>query len=161
MRFQRLPRIAARPVTGRRIAAAKRALQQERDKFPLLTDWVSDQQPTAEARIDLYQDADLARQQVRRNDDAARWKRARTLLRLLPRETQRELLDQWNVSPSPGTSEYFADMVFRVARPLIDSGAITLPDPDLDPRYRLEKIVEEAREQRLQVYYQAMQRGRD
>lgn len=49
----------------------------------------------------------------------------------------------------PGTAAYFADHVFQTARPLIDSGKISLPDPMLDPRYQLERMLQAMRLQKL------------
>ena len=152
MRFKRLARPAARPITNRRVAAAKRALQKERDRFPLLVNWIVDQQPTPEERLKRFQTAEVARQQYRRDQAAATWRWARNLLRVLPAATQQTILRRWNTHPCPASASYFADMVFQSARPLIDSGAIVLPDPSLDPRYRLQKMVEADRERRLQPY---------
>ena len=152
MRFIRLPRPAVRPINTRRIAAAERALQRERDKFPLLADWVAEQQPSAEERLDRFQTAEFSRQQGRRDVAAASWRRSRALLRLLPQETQGELLARWNKAACPGTSEYFSDAVFQAAKPLLDNGVITLPDPALDPRYRLQQMIEASEQKRLEVF---------
>ena len=52
IRFEkRLYKTKARGITPRRLAAAKRALKRQRDKYPLFADQIAARQPTPEERI--------------------------------------------------------------------------------------------------------------
>ena len=113
MKFNRYPHRSQyrRPVTKRRIAAAERALKRERDKFPLLADWIAEQQPTAVERVEFYNDAGDRRFAAFRDNRAKTWKRARAELRKLPKAERQRLIAQWDASPYPKDAEYFADFL--------------------------------------------------
>jgi hypothetical protein len=129
---------------------AERTLQKEREKFPLLQDWIAAQQPTPEERLETFQNREADRIQRERDYSAQTWRRARQLLRLLPPETKDRVLENWNTHHCPGDASYFADCVFQAARPLIDAGIVQLADPKLDPRYRIEQMLAAALAAKLQ-----------
>lgn len=74
MRFRRRPKYPIRPITPRRVAISERKLKAERDRYPLLTDWITQQQPTAVERLENFQDCEAFRRQQWRNWDARTWK---------------------------------------------------------------------------------------
>lgn len=84
--FDRYLRVTRRPITGRRLAAARRALQRQADKVALFPEL----QPTQSAseRIMAIEDENAAMVQRWRNKRAADWCRARREFRALPRGWQ-------------------------------------------------------------------------
>jgi hypothetical protein len=110
MKFSRCPyKAIAKGITPRRLAAAKRTLKKQRDKYPLLTDWIASQQPSPEERI-LKADQNIVwQQQYWRDSDARCWRKWRERLYRLHVSERQRLLDEWNESHYPKTSEYFAD----------------------------------------------------
>ena len=113
MKFDRgTPKYEGRPISPRRLAMAKRALEREREKAPLFADEITKEQPTPTERILQLEERAKRMFQRLRNFEACQWKRARKLLRTLPLESQRKFLDYWNNEwNGPHTSEYFADLV--------------------------------------------------
>ncbi|WP_224962599.1 hypothetical protein [Geomonas subterranea] len=113
MRFKRYGRIEAqtRGVTPRRLAAARRALQNERDKLPLFADLIAETQPTPEDRIKKV-DAGLIEQMHEARDRyAGYWRRIRQNLRAMDPEERKHLLWYWNRSMMPATPEYLAGLI--------------------------------------------------
>lgn len=118
MRFRRRPKLPIKPITPRRIAISERKLKAERDHYPLLNDWIAQQQPTAVERLENFQECEIFRRERWRDWDAKTWKEARAKLRLLPPDIQHQILDYWNNSNIPADSGYFADAVRRKAKEL-------------------------------------------
>lgn len=118
MRFERCnypkltkPRPAPSP---RRMAAAQKAIERQRQNAGLLADWVVTE--TAEERIRRIDESTARHFQCMRNADAATWKRARRALYQLPEPTQKRLLIKWNTPKRwqpHGKSHYFADWLFH------------------------------------------------
>ena len=75
MRFTRFPRIEqpTQPST-RRVAAAKRAVQAEKDRYPLFPELV--RYATTESRLDAMQEHRITWWQQHRNQVAASWREA-------------------------------------------------------------------------------------
>lgn len=116
MKFQRSAfSKAPRAVTKRRVEAAKRSLQNERDKFPLLAEWIEQSQPTAEQRIERFDQSFLEWKKRMRNFQVCTWKRARKMLRELPLEKQKMILTYWDEFPNHNAA-YFADIVRRMSK---------------------------------------------
>jgi hypothetical protein len=114
MKFSHCPyKAVAKGITPRRLAAAKRTLQKQRDKYPLLTDWIAQQQPTPEERILKADQGIVWQQQYWRDCRAKDWRKWRTRLYQLPLLERQRLLKQWNESHYPKSSEYFADFCQR------------------------------------------------
>lgn len=111
MKFKKIPRRCPRPITPRRLKASQRALQKERDKFPLLSDWVAEQQPTPEQRLVKFQGWELEAEKKSRKYAALVWCRSIKILYSLPFEVRQELLKEWNESHLPKTHEYFAEFL--------------------------------------------------
>lgn len=111
MRHSTVHKVGMRPVTGRRIAAAKRFLQKERDKAPLFAAEIEAEQPTPEERIQKHDAGFVAFWQEFRNHDARVWRKARALLRTLPADAQAEIHARWQASSIPGNAAYFSDFL--------------------------------------------------
>lgn len=112
MKFKKVPRTEPRPITKRRLKCAEKALQKERDKFPLLVDWVAEQQPTPIERLKGFQQGEISWEQSNRKYIADRWRRSRKYLYQLPAEERKKLIQEWNEHPClPKTHEYFGDFL--------------------------------------------------
>jgi hypothetical protein len=110
MKFFRCPyKAVAKGIAPRRLAAAKRSLQKQRDKYPLLTDWIAQQQPTPEERILKADESIVWQQQYWRDCEARNWRKWRRRLDQLPQSERQLLIAEWNESLYPKSSEYFAD----------------------------------------------------
>jgi len=113
VRHQKAVRNEPRPVTKRRLAAARRALKKERDEHPLLAEQIAAEQPTPEERITAHEKESARHWQSIRDHRAAVWRRARAIVSGLPSEQRDALLNSWNRSTIPGNAAYFADFVQR------------------------------------------------
>ena len=100
----------ARGVTPRRLAAAKRALRLERERMPILSNQIADEQPTPEQRIDHIDQQALQAFQSHRELTAKHWRSGRNALQENP-EHAADILEQWNRSSIPPHAHYFADFV--------------------------------------------------
>lgn len=112
MRFKRSPlKFEQRPLTPRRLAAARRALERQAAALPLYSEQIRAQQPTPAQRI-AQQDASAKRyMDALRRHDAESWLRGRAALRRLPQERRAELLALWNQSMVPAAPHYFLDFL--------------------------------------------------
>lgn len=108
-----MPRAAARPLTERRLAAARRALQREREDCPLFADDIADEQPTAEERVQEIDAAQVAHWQRIRDYNARTWRAARRILNGLPVEERDRLRAEWQSAPYPASASYFADFLYQ------------------------------------------------
>ena len=104
-------RLEPRGVTPRRLAAAERTLDREREKLALFAQQVLAEQETAEQRIDRMDQAMIAYDQGHRDLAARHWRRGRRMLRSLPPDQQAALIGEWNRSSVPPDAAYFADFI--------------------------------------------------
>lgn len=104
-----------RGVTPRRLAAAERALQLERERLPLFADQVAAEQPTAEDRIHRIDAEHLGQLQSHRDLAAKHWRWGRAQLASHP-ECAPDIAALWEKSSIPPTAAYFADFVRRKLR---------------------------------------------
>lgn len=100
-----------RGITPRRLAASRRALLREQQRYPLFRDQVAAEQPTPEGRVTVIDLGTLEHWQRQRDLAATHWRWARKLLRMLDANTQAELLGYWNRSKRPGDAAHFADFI--------------------------------------------------
>jgi hypothetical protein len=80
--------------TPKKLKSAERRLKKERDKYPLLVDWIVEQQPTAQERVDTHLDDWQRWCQSNRASTARQWRENRQLLRNLPAERVSEKYDR-------------------------------------------------------------------
>jgi len=113
VRHEKSVRSSPRPITTRRLSAAKRALQKERDNYPLFAEQVADEQPTPEERIRSHDEQNADHWQTIRDHRARVWRDARAVVDALPSDQRTALLDAWNRSTIPASAAYFADFVGR------------------------------------------------
>jgi hypothetical protein len=114
VRFTRLVfKKTRQAATPKKLKSAERRLKKERDKYPLLVDWITEQQPTAQARVDAHLDDWQRRCQSIRASTARQWRESRQLLRNLPAEDKARFLEYWNNSRIPGDASYFRDALRR------------------------------------------------
>ena len=96
----------------RRLAAAKRALQRERDKYPLFADEIARNQPTPEERIEMLNQESIRRVARMRKFRAEMWRKGRKMLKELSENEQKRFLDYWNNEwRGPRTGTYLCDLV--------------------------------------------------
>ncbi len=115
MTFQRFIRAEPRPITARRIAAARRALQRQADAVALFPELQPTETPEQRcARFDLE---NVAAVQRWRDDEADRWRRARRALRAMSPEAQAQVDRRWAQNRfMPKTPVYLLDIIAAVQR---------------------------------------------
>jgi hypothetical protein len=99
--------------TASKLKSAKRRLLKEQEKYPLLVDWIIEQQPTPEEKVDRQLDSWQHWCQNMRDFQAQQWCKGRALLRSLPVAEQVRFLVYWNNSSIPSDSSYFCDALNR------------------------------------------------
>ena len=114
MQFDRFIKATRRPVTGRRLAAARRALQRKADAVALFPDLAPTE--TAAERVDRFDAESVATVQRWRDHAAQTWRRARRQLRELTPEQHAAVMAQWNNKFLPKQAHYLADIIFTVTR---------------------------------------------
>lgn len=85
-----------RAPTARRLAAAERHLAKERDRYALFEDEVDAEQPTAEERIQLFEEGHIEFWKNIRNHRAQVWRKSRAWLRRQPQWFIDSFLQYWN-----------------------------------------------------------------
>jgi hypothetical protein len=113
MKFERFIRAERRPVTGRRLAAAKRALQRQADKVALYPELQPTETP--QERCDRFDLASLAASQRWRDAEAERWRRARRELRAMSAAKQTQVDRRWGQNRfMPKTAVYLLETIRAV-----------------------------------------------
>lgn len=105
-----------RGITPRRLAAARRALAKERKRLALFEDQVAAEQPTAEERIEHFDQKLLTSDQGHRDLAAKHWWWGRRQIAVLSDSVRSEIIARWNASSIPADAHYFADFVRRELR---------------------------------------------
>ena len=109
MRFTRFPRGETSPPSARRVAAAKRAVQAEKDRYPLFPELVTHHTPEARlAAIDRHR---IEWWQEQRNFRALRWREARSSLRALPPGPRTAIMRYWQKAFLPGDATYLLGLI--------------------------------------------------
>ena len=115
MKFDRYLRAERRPITGRRLAAAKRALQRQSDAVALFPELQPTETP--EERCRKFDDAGLATVKRWRDTRAANWRRARQTLRALPAHVQAQVHQRWTQNRfMPGDPVYLLESIRAVLK---------------------------------------------
>lgn len=117
MKFVRQSRRALRPVTGRRLSAARRALQRQADAVALFPELQPTETPEQRiARLDAQAEAHY--QQIR-DHAAATWRRARREFRTLTPTQRDQVLAQWHAPTwhPPHEAHYLADLIHQATKP--------------------------------------------
>src|ERR1700758_3392921 len=107
MRFTRYPRWEPYEVTPRKLAAARRAVQKQRDRYPLFPELLKQQ--TAEERLASIADEREKWWQEMRDRHAELWRRARKALRELPAGPCAAIKHYWEISGGPGDPVYLLE----------------------------------------------------
>lgn len=112
MKFEVYPiKVRVKGITKRRLSNSTRALQKEREKLPLLSDWVAEQQPTPEERINNFDKGLIEYQKKLRKYRAEKWREVRKILSCLSLEAKSTVLNYWNNSRIPKDPVYFLDLM--------------------------------------------------
>jgi hypothetical protein len=104
MRFTRYPKGEASQITSRKLAAARRAVQREKDRYPLFPELVKHQ--TAENRLTSIAVERERCWQEMRDRHAKLWRRARQALRGLPPGPRAAITRYWQICGFPGDPIY-------------------------------------------------------
>ena len=115
MKFDRHIRADRRPVTGRRLAAAKHALQRQADAVALFPELAPRETP--EERIRRFDDASIATVKRWRDAEAERWRRARRELRVMTAAEQTQVDQRWAQNRfMPKTAVYLLETIRAVKK---------------------------------------------
>ena len=110
MRFSRFPRVEQpSPPSARRIAAARRAVQAEQDRYPLFPQLVTHHTP--EARLAAIDKHRVEWWQEQRDFRADRWRKARSSLRALPPGPRNGIIRYWQHGSLPGDPTYLLGLI--------------------------------------------------
>ena len=113
MKFTKHSAKQAREITPRRIKCSENFLKKEREKLPLLTSWIAENQPTALERIEKFKSCREEQIKIQRDKIAARWKECRRIIYNLPPREKEEILKEWNGNGLPKSDEYLRDFLRR------------------------------------------------
>jgi hypothetical protein len=100
MRFIRYPKGEAYQITSRKLAAARRAVQREKDRYPLFPELLKHQ--TAEDRLASIAVERETWWQEMRERQAQLWRKARQALRDLPPGRRAAITRYWQICGFPG-----------------------------------------------------------
>jgi hypothetical protein len=109
MRFTRYPRGETYQLTPRRLAAARRAVQREKDRYPLFPELLTHQ--TAEERLDAIATSRADWWQDMRDHQAKQWRRARKSLRRLPARPRAAITRYWQICGCPDDPVYLLSII--------------------------------------------------
>lgn len=116
MRFVPYGRLEPRPVTPRRLAAARRAIQRQKDKIALLLPVLPDDFGTPEERVESFDRQLAINEQAWRDSRARMWRKGRRKLRELPDWELRFLVGAWDNSPYHHEAAVFSDFMTNYLR---------------------------------------------
>jgi len=109
MRFDKYPRHVEYEVTPRKVAAAKRAIQADKDKCGLFQEMVVHNTP--EERLDAMAIHRREYWQEMRDGVAKTWRKARHQLRALPIVTRAGVARYWGQARCPGHPAYLLTII--------------------------------------------------
>jgi hypothetical protein len=109
MRFTRYPKGDSYQVTPRKLAAARRAVQRQNDRYPLFPELVTHN--TAEERLDSIAAHRMQWWQTMRDRQAKQWRRARKTLRDLPRGPKTAITGYWKICGYPCDPLYLLSII--------------------------------------------------
>jgi hypothetical protein len=104
MRFTRYPKGEPYQITPRKLAAAGRAVQKEKDRYPLFPELLNYQ--TAEERLASIADERETWWHEMRDRHAKLWRKARQALRELPTGPSSAIRRYWQICGCPGDPAY-------------------------------------------------------
>ncbi len=94
IRHASIGHLTPRGITPRRLSAAKRALQKQRERLPLFADQVAAEQGTHEERTEHFDQRQLEREQGHRDLAARHWRWGRYQLSQLSAEIRLEIIER-------------------------------------------------------------------
>lgn len=109
MRFTRYPKGEANQITPRKIAAARRAVQREKDRYPLFPELLKHQ--TADDRLASIAVERETWWQEMRDRHAQQWRKARQALRDLPTGPRAAIKRYWKICGCPGDPVYLLSII--------------------------------------------------
>ena len=109
MRFTRYPKDEPYQITSRKLSAARRAVQKEKDRYPLFPELLKHQ--TAEERLASIAEERESWGHERRNRHARLWRKARRALRELPPGPRAAIKRYWKICGCPGDPVYLLTII--------------------------------------------------
>jgi len=103
---------ATQKPSPQRLAAAKRTLKKQQDKYPLFADEIAANQPTPEERIKYYNECTIKRIKSMRRFEAQMWLKARAMLKNFTTDSRERFINYWNTQWSgPRTGTYLCELI--------------------------------------------------
>ena len=109
MRFTRNPKGKPYQITPRKLAAARRAVQKDKDRYPLFPELLKHQ--TAEERLASIADERETWWHLMRDRHAKLWRKARQAVRELPAGPRAAIKRYWGICGCPGDPVYLLTIV--------------------------------------------------
>jgi hypothetical protein len=109
MRFTRYPKGEAYQLTSRKVAAARRAVQREKDRYPLFPELLTHK--SAEERLAAIATRREEWWQDMRDRHAELWRRTRKALRELPAGPCAAIRRYWKICGCPGDPVYLLTII--------------------------------------------------
>jgi hypothetical protein len=109
LRFTRYPKGEPYQVTPRKFAAARRAVQREKDRYPLFPELLKHQTP--EERLASIADERGRWWQETRDRHAKLWRKARRAWRELPAGRRAAIRRYWKICGRPGDPVYLLTLI--------------------------------------------------
>ncbi len=101
MRFRRWPRVTTYVDTTRKRAALARSLRLQREKLPLLADFIAARQPSEDEEMARRTGWWPRQQQEKRDERARAWRRARARLAAFDNQLRPTIIVLWRTCPYP------------------------------------------------------------
>ena len=114
LRFRRMERFVPPPVSGRRIAAARRAVERDKDRNALTPELVRHHTP--EERLNALAIGMDKTERDWRDHRAQGWRSCRRRLRNLPEITRKGVVRLWNLGICPLEPHYLAGYIHAAER---------------------------------------------
>jgi DNA-directed RNA polymerase specialized sigma24 family protein len=115
MKFEPHIKAKRRPVTGRRLAAARRSIQRQTEAVSLFPELAPAE--TSEERIDRLDNENVAMVQRWRDNTAQTWRRVRRQLRSLTPDQRAAVLKRWSNPWLPKQAHDLADVIHSELKP--------------------------------------------
>jgi hypothetical protein len=109
MRITRYPKGEPYQITPRKLAAARRGVQKDKDRYPLFPELLKHQ--TAEERLASIANEQETWWQLMRDRQANVWRKARQALRDLPTGPRAAIKRYWEICGCPGDPVYLLTII--------------------------------------------------
>lgn len=114
MRFKKCQiKAEKREITTRRISRSKLSIQRQANKLPLFAEQIKDELGDPTERLKKIDKESREYLQRLRDYNAKSWRKGRGALESFDEDARKQILNEWKLSPLPGSPEYFCDFLWR------------------------------------------------